>query len=168
MELNPRHPTEPNSVEEASRAAVVVVGVDASECSWNAFSWSCGEAGRLGALLVAVFVSPDVGLRGGLAAASSLLGGCVVDLYWMELTAIELKTEGLQAQLSDAAADASVEFEFVHAKGETAAQILRIAAARKADLIVVGQSSKVFHHLARSLGRRLIGDRNAPVVVVVP
>jgi nucleotide-binding universal stress UspA family protein len=37
-----------------------------------------------------------------------------------------------------------------------------------ADLIVVGKSSKLRHHLAGSLGRRLVSRHDAPAVVVVP
>jgi nucleotide-binding universal stress UspA family protein len=64
------------------------------------------------------------------------------------------------------ASEGSWGLEFVHAKGDTAGELLRMAAALHADLIVVGRSSKVLHHLAGSLGRRLIRKRNAPVVVV--
>jgi hypothetical protein len=38
----------------------------------------------------------------------------------------------------------------------------------RADLIVVGRSAKMLHHLAGSLGRRLVSRRDAPVIVVVP
>jgi len=37
-----------------------------------------------------------------------------------------------------------------------------------ADLVVVGRSAKMRHHRAGSLGRRLVGRKDAPVVVVVP
>jgi len=33
---------------------------------------------------------------------------------------------------------------------------------------VVGRSAKMRHHVAGSLGRRLVGRKDAPVVVVVP
>jgi hypothetical protein len=32
----------------------------------------------------------------------------------------------------------------------------------------VGRSAKMLHHLAGSLGRRLVARKDAPVVVVVP
>ena len=49
---------------------VVVVGVDDSESSWDAFWWSCGESQRLGGRIVAVFVSPATG--SGMEAVSAL------------------------------------------------------------------------------------------------
>src|SRR5260370_25030794 len=39
---------------------VIVVGLDGSPASWDAFSWAAGEAGRSGGRLVAVFVTPVV------------------------------------------------------------------------------------------------------------
>jgi len=38
----------------------------------------------------------------------------------------------------------------------------------RADLIVVGKSAKMLHHLAGSLGRRLVARNDAPVIAVVP
>jgi len=43
-----------------------------------------------------------------------------------------------------------------------------VVRATYADLVVVGRSAKMRHHLAGSLGRRLVGRKDAPVVVVVP
>ena len=56
----------------------------------------------------------------------------------------------------------------VYTEGDIAKELLRIADADHADLLVVGRSTKVRHHLAGSLGRRLVGRRGAPIVVVVP
>ena len=41
-------------------AAAVIVGLDGSGTSWDAFWWACGEARRLGGRLQAVFVSSSV------------------------------------------------------------------------------------------------------------
>jgi hypothetical protein len=43
-----------------------------------------------------------------------------------------------------------------------------VARAMHADLVVVGRSAKMRHRRAGSLGRRLVGRKDAPVVVVVP
>jgi hypothetical protein len=43
-----------------------------------------------------------------------------------------------------------------------------VARAIHADLVVVGRSAKMQHRRAGSLGRRLVGREDAPVVVVVP
>jgi len=61
-----------------------------------------------------------------------------------------------------------VDLTFIHATGDAASELLRLATALRADQIVVGRSMKARHHLAGSLGRRLAGKREAPVVVVVP
>jgi len=52
--------------------------------------------------------------------------------------------------------------------GDDAVALTSVASAMQADLVVVGQSAKMRHHLAGSLGRRLVGRKDAPVVVVVP
>ena len=73
-------------------APVIVVGLDGSPTSWDAFSWAAGAAVRANGRLLAVYV----------------------------------------------------------------------------NLMVVGRSAKMRHHVAGSLGRRLVGRKDAPVVVVVP
>lgn len=166
MELTPQQPGRSIGVDEKDPRPVVVVGVDASESSWDAYWWSCGEAKRMGARIVAVYVSPIAGMGGAIAAAS----GVIVDsstMDWVERGASDVANL-LRTKLSDSAADAAIDLKFVHTKGDAAAELLRIAAAEGADLIVVGKSSKVLHYLAGSIGRRIIGKRNAPVVVVVP
>ena len=57
---------------------------------------------------------------------------------------------------------------FVHARGDPARELLRVAAEVSADLIVVGKSVKARHRIAGSLGRCLIGKHRSPIVVVVP
>jgi nucleotide-binding universal stress UspA family protein len=165
MALSPQPSDRPAPVHEADPTSVVVVGVDDSESSWDAFWWSCGETKRMGGRVVAVFVSPATG--SGLEAVSALAATPTVDFYLCDQAATQ-RAEELRQKLSDSALDVAVDLEFVHIKGDAAAELMRIAAARHAGLIVVGKSSKVRHHVAGSLGRRLIGKRNAPVVVVVP
>jgi nucleotide-binding universal stress UspA family protein len=164
MALSPQLPDLPSDASQAGTVPVVVVGVDDSESSWDAFWWSCGETRRLGGRIVAAFVRPVTG--SGLAAASVIAASPTVDI-WCDQAVTEL-AQDLERKLSEAALEARVDFEFVNAKGDAATELLRIAVARHADLVVVGKSSKVLHHLAGSLGRRLIGKRNAPVVVIVP
>jgi nucleotide-binding universal stress UspA family protein len=66
------------------------------------------------------------------------------------------------------ARELGVDLTFVHTRGDAATEILRIAGSSHADLVVVGRSTKARHQVAGSLGRRLVGRRNAPVIVVVP
>jgi nucleotide-binding universal stress UspA family protein len=142
---------------------VVVVGVDGSDTSWDAFWWACGETRRLGGQVLAVFVSPS-------ASAGT---GCTLEAATVVAAAVRCQEAAewavrLRCRLEGYAPDEDIDIAFVHARGDAATELLRIAADRRAGLIVVGRSTKARHHVAGSLGRRLIGKRDAPVVVVVP
>jgi nucleotide-binding universal stress UspA family protein len=167
MAPHPQLPDRPTEVHQDCPTTVVVVGVDDSGSSWDAFWWSCGEAKRLGGGIVAVFVSPPTGSGiAATAAGATALGATPVEIFWSQATTET--AERLRLKISTYAMDGSVDFEFVHATGDPATELSRIAAARGADLIVVGKSCKVLHRLAGSLGRRLLKKRNGPVVVIVP
>lgn len=142
--------------------ATVVVGLDGSDTSWDACSWACGEARRLGARIVAVYVTPiaEVGLAATAAGAAAVTEA-------LDESAARQAGE-LRDQLFHTALDGGCEMEFVHARGEPASELVRVAEAVQADQIVVGRSTKALHHVAGSIGRRLIAKRGAPVVVVVP
>jgi nucleotide-binding universal stress UspA family protein len=150
---------------EAPGAPVVVIGVDGSATSWDAFWWACGEARRTAGRAIAVFVTPVGG--SGLAAASARCSPFVIDCSAFDQVAVA-EADELRNQAFRYAADRDVDLKFVHLRGDTAREILRVAEDDHADLIVVGKSTKARHHLAGSLGRRLIRRRHAPVVVVVP
>ncbi len=145
--------------------ARVVVGIDGSDTSWDAFCWACGETGRLGGRTVAVFVDQTSGAAAASATAS--LAGAAVALGDIQQSFTD-QAHQLADQVCAHGRDHGVDVTFVHAHGDTAKELLRIANADHADLLVVGRSTKARHHLAGSLGRRLVGKRGAPVVVVVP
>lgn len=149
----------------APPATVIVVGIDGSDTSWDAFSWACGEARRTSGRAIAVFVSPVVGT--GAAAASARCSPYAIDCQAFEEVAVA-QAEQLRSQAAVYAADHDVRLTFVHPRGNAAKELLRIADADHADLIVVGKSAKARHRVAGSLGRRLIRKRQAPIVVVVP
>jgi nucleotide-binding universal stress UspA family protein len=144
--------------------ARVVVGIDGSETSWDAFCWACGETRRLGGRAVGVFVGPCAGAA---SATSASFGGPVV-AYGVIAQTITDQAEQLSDQVRAYGHDHGVDVAFVHTQGETAGELLRIANAGHADLLVVGRSTKARHHLAGSLGRRLLGRSGAPIIVVVP
>jgi nucleotide-binding universal stress UspA family protein len=144
--------------------AGVLVGMDGSETSWHALSWACGEARRLRRRAVVVFVSSSAGSG---TPASALIGAFLFDCGWNEPTATE-QAETLGREVQCYAASHGVDLTFVHTYGDTASELLRLARVHHVDQIVVGRSVKARHHLAGSLGRRLAGKREAPVVVVVP
>jgi nucleotide-binding universal stress UspA family protein len=145
--------------------ARVVVGIDGSDTSWDAFCWACGETRRLGGRTVAVFVCPTPGAASATATAS--LTGTVVPYGAIQQSMAD-KAEQLADQVRAYGDDHGVDVTFVRTHGDTAKELLRIASADHADLLVVGRSTKARHHLAGSLGRRLVGKRGAPIIVVVP
>jgi nucleotide-binding universal stress UspA family protein len=157
-----------DSVHDAGGDSVnakVVVGIDGSGTSWDAFCWACGETRRLGGRTVAVFVGPTPGAASATAAAS-LTGTAVA--YGAVQQSIADQAEQLADQVCAYGAEHGVDVTFVRTQGDTAKELLRIANAGHADLLVVGRSTKARHHLAGSLGRRLVGRRGAPIIVVVP
>jgi nucleotide-binding universal stress UspA family protein len=153
------------SAAESRRAddIAVVIGLDGSDSSWDAFWWGCGEARRLNRGAVAVLVSPTIDASAGLALAVGCFCGC---------EDIDRRATGQAIELERAvrrhAAEHGLDVGFVHARGDRAQELLRVAEAVQSDLIVVGSSTRAIHHVAGSLGRRLIGRSKAPVVAVVP
>jgi nucleotide-binding universal stress UspA family protein len=145
-------------------SAAVVVGIDGSDTSWDAFCWACGETRRLGGRTVAVFVGPTS--VGASATAASFAGA--VGAYGAIQQSMTYLAEELSDQVRAYGHDHGVDVAFVHTQGDTATELVRIANAHHADLLVVGRSTKARHHLAGSLGRRLVGRRGAPIIVVVP
>jgi nucleotide-binding universal stress UspA family protein len=145
--------------------ALIVVGIDGSETSWDALCWACGETNRLGGRAVAVFVGPSSG--GASLTASASLTGTVVPYGVIQQTMTD-QAEKLSQQVRAYGHEHGVNVTFVHTQGDTAKELLRIANSDQADLLVVGRSSKARHHIAGSLGRRLVGSSAAPIVVVVP
>jgi nucleotide-binding universal stress UspA family protein len=145
--------------------ARVVVGIDGSDTSWDAFCWACGEARRLGCRVVAVFVDMASGVASA-AATASFSGGAVA--YGVIQQVGFDQAEELDDQVRAYGHNHGVDVAFVHCHGDPTRDLLRIATAVHADLLVVGRSTKVRHHLAGSLGRRLVGRRGAPIIVVVP
>jgi nucleotide-binding universal stress UspA family protein len=145
--------------------SVVVVGIDGSDTSWDAFHWACGETRRLAGRTVAVFVGPTSGVTSATAAAS--FAGAAVAYGAIEQTVTD-RAGKLGDLVRIYAQDLGIDLTFIHARGDPVTELLRIACSSHADLVVVGRSTKARHHLAGSLGRRLVGRRNAPVIVVVP
>jgi nucleotide-binding universal stress UspA family protein len=145
------------------RAAVLVVGVDGSETSWNAFSWACGEARRLQGRLVVVFVTPETP---AVAAACTVPGSAAGADRAIQDAAAE-QAARLRAD-ARASRGRDLDHTFIHARGDAATELLRIAHAAHAGQIIVGRSTKLRHRLTGAVGRKLIAKRAAPVVVIVP
>jgi nucleotide-binding universal stress UspA family protein len=136
--------------------SVIVVGLDGSPKSWNAFAWAAGEAARTDGRLIVAFVAPVVepGVEFGMAGPS--------------LEAREEMIEQLRVEAEKRARDLRTPMTFVTELGDAAGALMRLSRSERADLIVVGKSCKVLHHLAGSLGRRLVSRHDGPAIVVVP
>ena len=74
----------------------------------------------------------------------------------------------LEDEAQQRAEELGVPIRFVLETGEAVHALTEVAHSTHADLIVVGKSTKMVHHFARSLGRRLVSRRDTPVTVVVP
>jgi nucleotide-binding universal stress UspA family protein len=144
---------------ESGSGLVIVVGVDGSPSSWDAFSWAAGQAAGSHGRLIAVYVTPPT-------AAGAAVGAPI------DFAAVEQTRQEVAAQLNDEAQqrahDLGVPIRFVRQTGGTAHTLTDVAHSAHADLIVVGRSAKMLHHFAGSLGRRLISRHDTPVTVVVP
>jgi nucleotide-binding universal stress UspA family protein len=152
------HPQNGSGGTDAA-ASVIVVGLDGSPTSWDAFAWAAGEAIRLRANLLAVYVTP--------AVETLTATGVPFDLALVEQARGEA-ADRLRCEAERAARELGVHLTFVRKRGDPSSSIIAAALAVGADLIVVGRSEKWLHHLTGSLGRRLVSRHNAPVVVVVP
>jgi nucleotide-binding universal stress UspA family protein len=144
----------------------LVAGLDGSDTSWSALWWTCGEAQRLGARVIAVYVTCSGEAAIGSAA---LTAGFDAGAYTAAVSALHVEQAiQLQAEIQRRAGDLDVEIGFEHLEGDTAEQLMRVARDAHADLIAVGRSTKLRHRLAGSLGRRLARNKKAPIVVIVP
>lgn len=135
--------------------SVIVVGFDGSPASLRAGAYAAGVARREGARLVVVHaVSPPV------------MAMLVPDCPWPIEEAMADRTAALREQVDAAAAHVGILAEFVAVRGDPVAGLCRIAAERRADVVVVGASTGVAHRLAGSVGSRLVRSGRWPVVVV--
>jgi len=138
---------------------VIVVGLDGSPTSWDAFAWAAGAAARGNGQLVAVHVMP--------LTEPAAVFGVPFDYAGAETArqaiAVELKDEAERR-----ASEMSVPVSFVAEHGEVTHAVTEVARALHADLVVVGRSARKLHRLAGSLSHRLTCRNDAPVVVVVP
>ncbi len=74
----------------------------------------------------------------------------------------------LRAGAEQRAAGLGVPVAFVQQLGGVSRVLAKQARAARADLLVVGRSTKIRHRLAGALGRRLALRHDTPIVVIVP
>ncbi len=128
----------------------IVVGMDGSEPSVHALSFSVGLAVREHARLSVCFVSHQT-----VVFPVGLLP--VDDDEW---------ATALEKMVGDELARAEVDGSFVRRDGEVVRELKRLADERAADVIVVGRSRHPHLHLG-SVPRRLL-DVGGRAVLVVP
>jgi nucleotide-binding universal stress UspA family protein len=138
---------------------VIVVGVDGSPTSWDAFAWAAGTAARNESRLVAVYVEPSADPAVGF--------GVPIDYAAAESTRQEI-VEMLRTEVERIATELGVQVGFVVERGDKTRAVSAVAKRLHADLVVVGRSAKALHHITGSLSNRLTSRSDAPVVVVVP
>ncbi len=89
-----------------------------------------------------------------------------------DYAAAEQARQETAGQLADEAAqrvrDVGVPLSFIRESGDVTRALTSVARSAGADLVVVGRSAKILHHLVGSPGRRLVSRHDAPVTVVVP
>jgi nucleotide-binding universal stress UspA family protein len=150
-----------NSPSAQFRRPTIVLGVDGSPPSWDAFAWAAGEALRSGGRIVAVFVS-------SLAEPGDVVGSTAPLGYAAAVTAKDEMASGLADEVTNRAETLGVQLRFLRLQGDASRVLSEVARSEQADLIVVGQSSKMFHRVLGSVSRRLVLKKGGPVVVVVP
>jgi nucleotide-binding universal stress UspA family protein len=143
--------------QPAETTQVIVVGLDGSPASWDAFCWAAGQTARARGSLIAVHVTS------ALEPLVPVDGCCDYAYQARQEVAAQLKVEAEQR-----AVEAGVHLSFVLEIGDPVHALINVARSAHADLVVVGRSAKLMHHLVGSASRRLVSRRDAPVVVVVP
>ncbi len=138
---------------------VIIVGLDGSPSSWDAFAWAVGEVRRAGGQLVAVYVTPT--------AVPGAEFGAPIDYAALAEARDQIVTQ-LKKEAEERAHACSVPMTFVREVGDPAHALTRVSHTMRANLIVVGKSSKILHHVAGSLGRKLVSRHGGPPIVVVP
>jgi nucleotide-binding universal stress UspA family protein len=139
----------------------IVVGVDGSTPSWDAFAWAAGEALRSGGRIVAVFVSSLIDPGEALGSTAPLGYSAAVD-------ARDEVAQELADEVARRADTLGVEVRFVRGLGDASRALAEVARSERADLMVVGRSAKMLHRLIGSVSRRLVLKHDGPVIVVVP
>jgi nucleotide-binding universal stress UspA family protein len=153
-------PAAEDPVADAGRPTLVV-GVDGSAPSWDAFAWAAGEARRANGRIVAVFVT-------ALIEPEEVLGSTAPLGYPAAADARDQMAEELAAEVERRADTLGVEVRFMRGTGDAVRVLTDVACSEHADLMVVGRSAKMLHRLAGSVSRRLVLNRESPVIVVVP
>jgi nucleotide-binding universal stress UspA family protein len=141
------------------RQPVIIVGLDGSPTSWDAFAFAVGEAIRMHGTLTAVYATPRIEAAAAFAVPFDY---AAAEQAWRDVA------QELHDEADERVRGLGLQLGFVREHGNAAQALTRVARSTHADLIVVGKSTKILHHVAGSLGRRLMSKPDAPVIAVVP
>jgi nucleotide-binding universal stress UspA family protein len=139
--------------------SAIVVGIDGSTTSLRASAYAAGLARRQRARLVAVYVGSDSAMCITEPSAAAVLRMARAEAF--EQSAADLRHEAEKK-----AREHGISITFVATRGDSLAELHRIARENRADAIVVGASTKAGHRIAGSLAVRLVRAGKWPVTVV--
>lgn len=144
---------------KTSSNRVVVVGMNGSDNSWDALTWACTEAIRLCGSVITVVINPAKDTESGLDQSLPLEDSRTLaedPIDWLV---------NLRHDVKRFASDLGVRLTFVYVQGDPVHELVRIAELHEANLIAVGRSTSATNGIAGSLGRRLIANREMPVII---
>jgi nucleotide-binding universal stress UspA family protein len=131
----------------------LVVGVDGSDTATRALYYALGLARRQHSSVIAVYaMTTPADFDGAMCAAA--------------FQASHEVAEELKAKIQGLAADYHVKTKFVSVAGDPVAVLIKIAAAHRADGIVLGASQAIGHKLFGSAAVRAVRRCRCPVTVV--
>ncbi|HWG62709.1 MAG TPA: universal stress protein [Streptosporangiaceae bacterium] len=139
--------------------SAILVGIDGSRNSYRAGAYAAGLARRQGARIIVVYVGPVSTMSAGQPSVDAVLLAAQSEVF-------DQKSADLREQIDTFAEARNLSVTFVSARGDSFAEISRIADQVRADAIVVGASTKAGHRLVGSLAVRLVRAGRWPVTVV--
>jgi nucleotide-binding universal stress UspA family protein len=152
--------TENNSFELGTDGpSVIVVGVDGSTTSLRAGAYAAGLARRQRARLVAVYVGSISPMLVPEPCAAAAVRTAHNEVF-------QQTADNLRHESEVAAKEHGIPVTFVATRGDSFAELRRIAHEVYADAVVVGASAKAGHRLVGSLAVRLVRVGKWPVTVV--
>jgi nucleotide-binding universal stress UspA family protein len=139
--------------------SLVVAAVDGSPTSLRAGAYAAGLARRQRSVLVVAHVITTPALL-GVAGATTIGAVSAVDETLDEVA------EDLRRQVETESSRIGLEARFRAERGDAYTELVRIADDERADLVVVGASSRAGHRLVGSIAVRLVRAGRWPVTVV--
>jgi nucleotide-binding universal stress UspA family protein len=139
--------------------SAIVVGIDGSRTSLRASAYAAGLARRQRSRLVAVYV-------GSISPLSACEPYTAAVLLAAHSAAFKRTAADLRCEAEKAAQEQGISITFMATRGDSCAELHRIAREIRADAIVVGASTKLVHRLVGSLAIRLVRAGQWPVIVV--